>query len=99
MVQVTPEREVYTERVVDDSGPATAVVVMFSLLIIAVLGFMVYYFSNANMSNSLNPTTVIERTETNTHTTTPLPIPTPTPAPVPVTPAEPSTPAPESSTP
>ncbi len=98
MVQVTPEREVYTERVVDDSGPATAIVVMFSLLIIAVLGFMVYYFSNANMSNSLNPTTIIERTQTNTHTTTPVPIPTPAPAPAPVTPAEPA-PAPESSTP
>jgi cytoskeletal protein RodZ len=94
MVQVTPEREVYTERIVDDSGPATAMVVMFSLLIIAVLGFMVYYFSNANMSNSLNPTTIIERTQTNTHTTTPLPVPTPTP----VAPAEP-TPAPEASTP
>lgn len=98
MVQVTPEREVYTERIVDDSGPATAMVVMFSLLIIAVLGFMVYYFSNANMSNSLNPTTIIERTETNTHTTTPLPVPTPVPTPAPAAPAEPA-PAAESSTP
>lgn len=98
MVQVTPEREVYTERVVDDSGPATAIVVMFSLLIIAVLGFMVYYFSNANMSNSLNPTTIIERTQTNTHTTTPLPVPTPVPTPAPAAPAEPA-PAAESSTP
>lgn len=97
MVQVTPEREVYTERVVDDSGPATAIVVMFSLLIIAVLGFMVYYFSNANMSNSLNPTTIIERTQTNTHTT-PLPVPTPVPTPAPAAPAEPA-PAAESSTP
>lgn len=99
MVQVTPEREVYTERVVDDSGPATAMVVMFSLLIIAVLGFMIYYFSNANMSNSLNPTTIIERTQTDTHTTTPIPVPTPVPTPAPVTAPEPSTPAPESSTP
>ncbi|MFN8655009.1 MAG: hypothetical protein U0105_01620 [Candidatus Obscuribacterales bacterium] len=98
MVQVTPEREVYTERIVDDSGPATAMVVMFSLLIIAVLGFMVYYFSNANMSNSLNPTTIIERTETNTHTTTPVPVPTPVPTPAPAAPAEPA-PAAESSTP
>ena len=98
MVQVTPQREVYTERIFDDSGPATAMVVMFSLLIIAVLGFMVYYFSNANMSNSLNPTTIIERTQTNTHTTTPVPVPTPVPTPAPAAPAEPA-PAPESSTP
>lgn len=89
MNQITPDREVYTEPVADESGPA--MVVMFSLLIVAVLGFMIYYFSNANMSNSLNPP--IERTETNTHTATPVPIPAPTTAP------ERSTPAPEASTP
>lgn len=96
MVQITPEREVITERIVDDSGPATAMVVMFSLLIIAVLGFMIYYFSNTNMSNSTMPNTIIERTETNTNTTTPVQIPVPVaPAPAPA----PSVPAPEAATP
>lgn len=97
MVQVTPDREVYTERVVDDSGPATAMVVMFSLLIVAVLGFMIYYFSNTNMQNSNMPT-IIERTETNTHTTQPVPTPVPVPATPEPSPA-PSTPAPETTTP
>jgi hypothetical protein len=76
----TREREViYTDAPSD--GPSTVLVVLFSLLVIGVLGFMIYYFSNNNMSN---PMTVIER---NTTTTNTVPMPTPVPsAPINITP-------------
>lgn len=91
----TKEREVvYTEA---SDGPSTVLVVLFSLLVVAVLGFMVYYFSNNSLRVD-NPTTIIER---NTNTTTPVPMPVPTPS-APAAPdinITPSTPAPDATTP
>lgn len=82
----TREREViYTEAPAD--GPSTVLTVLFSLLVIGVLGFMIYYFSNHNMSN---PMTIIER---NTSTTNTVPMPTP----VPSAPININTPAPDTS--
>lgn len=67
----TREREVVyaTDR---GDGPSTVLVVLFSLLIAAVLGFMIYYFSNNSLRVD-NPTTIIQR-----DTTTTIPVPTPT---------------------
>lgn len=67
----TREREIV--NVTGDSGPSTAMVILFSLLTVAVLGFMVYFFSNNDLRTN-NPTTIIDR-ETNTNTTTPFPVP------------------------
>lgn len=78
MVETREREVVYTQDA--DAGPSTALVVLFSLLIVAVLGFMIYYFSNNNLRNDLPTNTIIER---NTTTTTPVPVPTPTTNPVP----------------
>jgi hypothetical protein len=79
MVETREREVVYTD--VPSDGPSTVLTVLFSLLVIGVLGFMIYYFSNHNMSN---PTTLIER---NTSTTNTVPMPTPVPsAPINITP-------------
>jgi hypothetical protein len=92
----TKEREVvYTTDA--DTGPSTALVVIFSLLIVAVLGFMIYYFSNANLNNAPS----IIQHDTSTTTTVPVPVPSPSPAPsINITPpSAPSLPASGDSTP
>ena len=68
----TREREIVnvTDR---DAGPSTAMVILFSLLTVAVLGFMIYFFSNNDLRNPTT-NTIIER---NTTTTTPVPVPSP----------------------
>lgn len=73
MVETRERDVVYTTDATD--GPSAVLVVLFSLLVVAVLGFMVYYFSNNSLRMD-NPTTIIER---NTTTTTPVPMPVPTP--------------------
>jgi hypothetical protein len=88
----TREREVVYATDAGD-GPSAVLVVLFSVLIIAVLGFMVYYFSNNSMRMD-NPTTIIER---NTTTTQPVPMPTPVPSPINITPSAPSAPSDSSS--
>jgi hypothetical protein len=70
MVETRERDVVYTTDAGD--GPSAALVVLFSVLIVAVLGFMVYYFSNNNLRTEA-PTTIIER---NTNTTIPVPTPT-----------------------
>jgi hypothetical protein len=80
MVETRERDVVYTTDASD--GPSTVLVVLFSLLIVAVLGFMVYYFANNNVRMD-NPTTIIER---NTTTTQPVPMPTPVPSPINITP-------------
>jgi hypothetical protein len=80
MVETRERDVVYTTDATD--GPSTVLVVLFSLLIVAVLGFMVYYFAN-NSVRMDNPTTIIER---NTTTTNPVPMPTPVPSPINITP-------------
>jgi hypothetical protein len=72
MVETREREVVYTEAA---DGPSAVLVVLFSLLVVAVLGFMIYYFSNNSLRMD-NPTTIIER---NTTTTTPVPMPVPTP--------------------
>jgi hypothetical protein len=86
----TKEREVvYTTE--PDTGPSTAMIIIFSLLIVAVLGFMIYYFSNSNLNTAPS---IIER---DTTTTIPVPVPGP-PAPsapdINITPPAETTPAP-----
>src|SRR2546430_2518580 len=68
----TRERDVVYTTDPDATGPSTALVVIFSLLIVAVLGFMIYFFSNNDLRN--NPQTIIER---NSETAVPVPIPAP----------------------
>lgn len=76
----TKEREVVYTTDASDAGPSTAMVILFSLLIVAVLGFMIYYFSNNDLRTN---NTIIER---NTETTIPVPLPTPSAPPAPSTP-------------
>jgi hypothetical protein len=99
MVETRERETVYTTD--PDAGPSTALVVLFSLLIVAVLGFMVYFFSNNDLRN--NPQTIIER-NTSTQTTVPVPVPAPSaPAPninvMPSTPSAPDLGTPSTSTP
>jgi hypothetical protein len=93
MVETRERDVVYTTD--SETGPSTALIVLFSLLIVAVLGFMVYFFSNSDLRN--NPQTIIER---NTNTTVPMPIPTPSAPSAPdiniTPPSTPATPAPSS---
>jgi hypothetical protein len=91
----TREREVVYTTDATDSGPSTAMVILFSLLIVAVLGFMIYYFSNNDLRTN---NTIIER---NTETTIPVPLPTPSAPPAPSTPdlTPDTTPAPAPSNP
>jgi hypothetical protein len=96
MVETRERETVYTTD--PDAGPSTALVVLFSLLIVAVLGFMVYFFSNNDLRN--NPQTIIER-NTSTQTTVPVPVPAPS-APAPninITPSTPDLGTPSTSTP
>ena len=74
MVETKDREVVYTTDA--GAGPSTAMVVLFSLLIVAVLGFMIYYFSNNDLRNSTP--NIIER---NTNTTTTMPVPVPVTAP------------------
>jgi hypothetical protein len=71
MVETREREKIYTTM--ESAGPSTALVVLFSLLIVAVLGFMVYFFSNNELRNA--PPTVIER---DTQTNVPIPITAPT---------------------
>ena len=70
MVETRERETVYTTE--EDAGPSTLLMVLFSLLIVALLGFLVYFFSNTNLKN--NPAQIIEH---NTQTTVPTPIPPP----------------------
>lgn len=67
MVETQKRDVAYTTQ---DSSPTAALVFLLALLIVSLIGFIVYYFSNSNSALN-NPTQIIER---NINTETPVPV-------------------------
>ena len=97
MVETRDREIVYTTST--DTGPSTALAIVFSLMILAVVGFMIYFFSSNALENRTPSLIERDTTTSTTNTNTPVAVPTPTPVPVPVPMTGPGTSAPEQAAP
>jgi hypothetical protein len=69
MVETKERKRIYTTK--PDSGPGSALAILFSLLIIAVMGFIVYFLSAVEIAN--RPSVIEPRGQE----ISPIPVPAP----------------------